>query len=240
LAQVAVIFVDEIIKNNSAMDLNTPISVSSCDPYMDRPPVAIYVHGLASGANATTFDKLAKRFPQFVWISADFGEELDENVKQLNDMIRSDYPQLIVGTSMGGLTVLYADAPEAVKVAINPALSIADSVRHTIGLGKHPYFCERMNGATEFELTEEMCQQYEEYISSHKPTLGRGSYALFAEHDELLGDEASHYAQEYLAECGYNILTDPKGAHRIQKSTIELLANEIIDKVYFRGEPLNE
>ena len=222
------------------MNLNTPISVSTCDPYLDRPPVAIYVHGLASGANATTFDKLAKRFPQFVWVSTDFGEDLAENVEQLNDMIRTNYPQLIVGTSMGGLAVLYADAPEAVKVAINPALSIADSVRHTIGLGKHPYFCERMNGATEFELTEEMCKQYEEYISSHKPTLGRGSYALFAENDELLGDVASHYAQEYLAECGYNILTDPRGAHRIQKSTIELLANEIVDKEYFRGEPLNE
>ena len=235
LAQVAVIFVAEIIKNNSAMNLNTPISVSTCDPYLDRPPVAIYVHGLASGAKASTFDKLAKRFPQFVWMSTDFGEDLSENVEQLNDMIRSNYPQLIVGTSMGGLAVLYANAPEAVKVAINPALSIADSVRHTIGLGKHPYFCERMNGATEFELTEEMCQQYEEYLSSHKPTLGRGSYALFAEHDELLGDVASHYAQEYLAKCGYNILTDPKGAHRIQKSTIELLAHEIVDKEYFRG-----
>ena len=221
------------------MDLTTPITVSTCDPYLDRPPVAIYVHGLASGANATTFDKLAKRFPQFIWMSTDFGEDLAENVEQLNDMIRTNYPQLIVGTSMGGLTVLYADAPEAVKVAINPALSIADSVRHTIGLGKHPYFCERMNGATEFELTEEMCKQYEEYISSHKPTLGRGSYALFAEHDELLGDVASHYAQEYLAECGYNILTDPTGAHRIQKSTIELLANEIVDKEYFRGISLN-
>ena len=222
------------------MNLNTPISVSTCDPYLDRPPFAIYVHGLASGANATTFHKLTKRFRQFVWVSTDFGEDLAENVEHLNDMIRSDYPQLIVGTSMGGLTVLYADAPEAVKVAINPALSIADSVRHTIGLGKHPYFCERMNGATEFELTEEMCQRYEEYIASHTPLLGRASYAIFAAHDELLGDEASHYAQEYLAECGYNILTDPKGAHRIQKSTIELLANEIIDKVYFRGEPLNE
>ena len=205
---------------------------------MDRPPFAIYVHGLASGANATTFDKLAKRFQQFVWLSTDFGEDLAENVEQLNDMIRSDYPQLIVGTSMGGLTVLYADAPEAVKVAINPALSIADSVRHTIGLGKHPYFCERMNGATEFELTEEMCKQYEEYISSHKPTLGRSSYALFAEHDELLGDVASHYAQEYLAECGYNILTDPKGAHRIQESTINLIAQKIIDKEYFSRMPL--
>lgn len=55
--------------------LTTPISVSTCNPYMDRPPVAIYVHGLASGDSATTFDKLAENFSQFVWFSADFGDE---------------------------------------------------------------------------------------------------------------------------------------------------------------------
>lgn len=217
------------------MDLNNPISVSTCDPYMDRPPVAIYVHGLASGAKTSTFDNLAKRFPQFIWMSADFGEELAKNVKHLNDMIRSNYPQLIVGTSMGGLTVLYADAHEAVKVAINPALSIADSVRNTIGLGRHEYFCERLNGATEFELTEEMCQGYEAYIASHTPSLGRANYAIFSPHDDLLGDEASAAAQQVVANSGYRVLIDSKGKHRMQSSTIKLIAKEIIDKEYFRG-----
>ena len=212
-----------------------PNMVVMGDPYMDRPPVAIYVHGLASGANATTFDKLAKRFPQFIWMSTAFGEDLAENVKQLNEMIRSDYPQLIVGTSMGGLAVLYAEAPEVVKVVCNPALSIADSVRHTIGLGKHPYFCERMNGVTEFELTEEMCQGYEAYIASHTPLLGKANYAVFAEHDELLGDEASAAAQKVLADNGYRVLIDPEGKHRMQSSTIKLIAKEIVDKEYFRG-----
>lgn len=232
---MTVIFVDETIKNYSAMNLNTLISVSSCDPYMDRPPVAIYVHGLASGANATTFDNLAEHFPQFVWTTTDFGEDLAENVEQLNEMIISDYPQLIVGTSMGGLIVLYADAPEAVKVAINPALSIADCVRNTIGLGKHPYFCERLNGATEFELTEPMCQRYEQYIASHTPSLGRANYAIFSLHDELLGDEASAAAQQVVANSGYRVLIDPKGKHRMQSSTIDLIAKEVIEKEYFRG-----
>lgn len=217
------------------MNLNTPISVSTCDPYLDRPPVAIYVHGLASGAKASTFDKLAKCFPQFIWISADFGVELAKNVKQLNDMIRSNYPQLIVGTSMGGLTVLYADAPEAVKVACNPALSIADCVRNTIGLGKHSYFCERLNGATEFELTEQMCQRYERYIASHTPSLGRANYAIFSPHDELLGNEASAAAQQVVANSGYRVLIDPEGKHRMQSSTIKLIAKEIVDKEYFWG-----
>ncbi|MBQ1221423.1 MAG: hypothetical protein II362_04120 [Alistipes sp.] len=216
------------------MNLNTPISVSTCDPYLDRPPVAIYVHGLASGANASTFDKLAKRFPQFIWMSADFGEELAENVKQLNDMILCNYPQLIVGTSMGGLTVLYADAPNAVKVVCNPALSIADSVRHTIGLGEHPYFCRRLDGKTTFVLTEAMCQAYEAYIASHTPSSGRANYAVFAAHDELLGDDAAAAAQALLSKSGYRILVDPTGAHRLQPSTIELIA-EIFDTEHFSG-----
>ena len=205
------------------------------DPYMDRPPVAIYVHGLASGANGTTSGQLAKLFPQFVWLTTDFGEDLAKNVKQLNDMIRSDSPQLIIGTSMGGLTVLYADAPEAVKVVCNPALSIADSVRHTIGLGTHKYFCERLDGATEFELTEQMCCDYERYIATHAPLLGRASYAIFAEHDELLGDEASAVAQKVLADSDYRILIDPAGEHRLRTSTLQLLKNEIIEKEYFYG-----
>ena len=221
------------------MDLNTPISVSSCDPYMDRPPVAIYVHGLASGVNGTTSGQLAKLFPQFVWLTTDFGEDLSENVKQLNDMIRSNHPQLIIGTSMGGLTVLYADAPEAVKVVCNPALSIADSVRHTIGLGRHKYFCERLDGATEFELTEQMCQRYERYIASHTPSLGRANYAIFSAHDELLGDEATHAAQKVVGECGYKVLIDPQGEHRLRNSSLEILKNEIVEKESFYGLSLS-
>ena len=215
-----------------------PIVDISGDPYMDRPPFAIYVHGLASGANATTLDKLAKRFPQFVWILADFGEELAENVEQLNEIICINSPQLIIGTSMGGLTVLYANAPEAVKVVCNPALSIADSVRHTIGLGRHEYFCDRKDGATEFELTEPMCQRYEEYIASHTPVLGRANYAIFSSHDELLGDEAAAAAQQVVANSGYRVLIDPKGKHRMQSSTIDLIAKEIVDKEHFRGTSL--
>lgn len=186
-------------------------------------PLAHYVHGLASGANAATAIKIAEAFPDYEWSVADYGECIEENVQKLNDIVAHHSPHLIVGTSMGGLTVLYADAPNAIKVVINPALSIADCVRNTIGLGKHPYFCKRMNGAKEFELTEEMCRAYEEYIATHKPLLGRENYAIFATHDELLGDEASARAQELLRECGFKVLIDPNGAHRLQPSTLEML-----------------
>ena len=127
-------------------------------PYpIDNRPVAIYVHGLASGAAGTTFNSLARKFKQYRWITTDFGECIESNVAMLDSMIQMHHPMLIVGTSMGGLTTLYANAPETIKVICNPALSIADCVRHTIGLGEHEYFCERLDGKQIFELTEDMC-----------------------------------------------------------------------------------
>ena len=208
-------------------------SVTNNDPSADSRPTAIYVHGLASGANAATGKTLSKRFSNFNWITTDFGEDLVANVRQLNECIQEHKPQLIVGTSMGGLTLLYADAPDAVKIAINPALSIADCVRNTIGLGRHKYFCKRLDGATEFELTEEMCKGYEVYIAAHKPSLGKSSYAVFATHDELLGDKASVVAQKIVGDCGYKVLVDPEGAHRIKPSTIDLIDNEIVSKEFY-------
>lgn len=90
-------------------------SVTIYDPPYNDQPVAIYVHGLASGANAATGKALSKRFNNFNWITTDFGEDLAANVRQLNECIKEHKPQLIIGTSMGGLTLLYADAPDAAK-----------------------------------------------------------------------------------------------------------------------------
>ena len=197
-------------------------------PYpIDNRPVAIYVHGLASGAAGTTFNSLARKFKQYRWITTDFGECIESNVAMLDSMIQMHHPMLIVGTSMGGLTTLYTNAPETIKVICNPALSIADCVRHTIGLGEHEYFCERLDGKQIFELTEDMCLEYENYIANHTPFLGKENYAIFSAHDELLGDEASLIAQQVVSDAGYNVSIDPKGVHRITSSTIKLIGKII-------------
>lgn len=205
------------------MNIDTSIiPIVSPDPANER-PVAIYVHGLASGAAGTTFNSLARKFKQYRWITTDFGENIESNVAMLECMVNTHRAALILGTSMGGVTTLYADAPDAVKIVCNPALSIADCVRNTIGLGEHEYFCDRINGKRTFELTKEMCLEYENYIASHTPSLGKENYAIFSAHDELLGDEAASIAQQILSKAGYSVSVDPKGAHRITSSTIKLI-----------------
>jgi hypothetical protein len=116
-----------------------------------------------------------------------------------------------------------------VKIVCNPALSIADSVRNSIGLGQHEYFCDRINGKQTFELSEEMCLGYENYIATHTPLQGNENYAIFSAHDELLGDEASLKAQHIVSDAGYSVSIDPEGVHRITSSTIKLIS-KIVDK----------
>ena len=199
------------------------LPIVSSDP-IDGRPVAIYVHGLASGAAGTTFCSLARKFKHYRWITTDFGETIENNVNLLNSLITQERPSLIVGTSMGGLTVLFADAPEVIKVVCNPALSIADCVRFKIGLGVHEYFCERIDGNPTFELTEEMCLNYEDYIAKHVPLLGKENYAIFSAHDEVLGDDAALMAQQIVADAGYKVSIDPYGIHRITSSTIKIIS----------------
>jgi predicted alpha/beta-fold hydrolase len=91
-------------------DNMTTIPIISPDAADER-PVAIYVHGLASGAAGTTFNTLAKEFTQYRWITTDFGETIDGNVAILESMVRMHRPSLVVGTSMGGVTMLYANTP---------------------------------------------------------------------------------------------------------------------------------
>ena len=82
------------------MNKNTQnFPIVSPDPIDDR-PVAIYVHGLASGAAGTTFNSLARKFKQYRWITTDFGECIESNVAMLDTMTLQHHPSIIVGTSM--------------------------------------------------------------------------------------------------------------------------------------------
>lgn len=197
-------------------------------------PVALYVHGLASGGDCRTFQELKKRFPQFYWVSNDYGEDLAKNVERIELSAGIWEARLVVGSSFGGLALLYADTPDVVKVVCNPALSVADSIRNTIGLGEHEYFCKRMDKVQEFELTETMCKEYEKYIATHPVILGKENYAMFSAHDELLGDKAAAEAQKIVAKAGYNVVIDPKGGHRLGDSAFEIIEKEIIAKHEFK------
>ena len=190
-------------------------------------PIAIYVHGLGSGAASTTVRTVRKVFSEYEWIAIEVNENPFESVEKINATISEFKPSLLIGTSLGGYYVFYADAPCATKVICNPAMNIAELIRSKIGFGTYSYFVERQDGKTEYTLDEAVCRHFMEYSKSHKAVNGTRNYALFAVHDELIGDSDMFENMAAVFESGYRLLLDSKGGHRLRAASLKLLHEKI-------------
>ena len=190
-------------------------------------PIAIYVHGLGSGAASTTVRTVRKVFSEYEWIAIEVNENPFESVEKINATISEFKPSLLIGTSLGGYYVFYADAPCATKVICNPAMNIAELIRSKIGFGTYSYFVERQDGKTEYTLDETVCRHFMEYSKSHKAVNGTRNYALFAVHDELIGDADMLENMATVFESGYRLLLDSKGGHRLRAASLKLLHEKI-------------
>ena len=193
----------------------------------DVKPVAIYVHGLGSGATSTTVRMVCKIFSEYEWIAIEVNENPFESVEKINATVSKFNPSLLMGTSLGGYYVFYADAPCATKVICNPAMNIAKLIRYKIGFGTYSYFVERQDGNTEYTLDEAVCGRFTEFESSHKAVCGTKNYALFAVHDKLIGDADMLGNMALVFESGYQLLLDSKGGHRLRAAALNLLHREI-------------
>ena len=193
----------------------------------DVKPIAIYVHGLGSGAASTTVRMVCKIFSEYEWIAIEVNENPLESVAKINTAVSKFNPSLLMGTSLGGYYVFYADAPCAAKVICNPAMNIAELICSKIGFGTYSYFVERQDGNTEYTLDEAVCRRFTEYESSHKAVSGTKNYALFAVHDELIGDADMLDSMTMVFESGYRLLLDSKGGHRLRAASLKLLHKEI-------------
>ena len=124
---------------------------------MDNRPVAIYVHGLASGAAGGSCGALSELFPKFAWMATDFGEDLRANVEKLNQMVVEYNPQLLVGTSMGGMfTQQLWGVP---RIIVNPSFEMSRSLLFG-KMGRNKYMSKRQDGATEFRIDKAVVERF--------------------------------------------------------------------------------
>lgn len=190
-------------------------------------PTAMYIHGLASGANSNTGKEMQKLFPNYNWLLPEVGEVFTEAIDTINQWIEKHKPEVIIGTSYGGLMTMYADAPNATKIICNPAINADVSLAKDIGYGTHPYFCQRQDGATHFDITPAICQGIAHYKATHQVIPGINNHAVFSPNDELLGKEATLDNATMAYTNGFVIHLDPKGGHRMSSSTMAIVEHII-------------
>ncbi|MBQ7531197.1 MAG: hypothetical protein IJT12_05775 [Paludibacteraceae bacterium] len=183
-------------------------------------PYAMYIHGFASSPKSGTRASLARALPEYEWLAPEITHEPFESLGILNEWARTFLPQLIVGTSMGGMLAMYVDAPEATKIAVNPSLEMERTLRK-MGYGKHPYLQEREDGATEFVIDEPMIQRFVAFKKEHAFISGIRNIGLFSTDDELLGHEMSKRNAKVLEDNGCSLIWSNKFGHRCNDNAVK-------------------
>lgn len=193
---------------------------------------AIYIHGLGSGANTSAVKAISKILPQYKWHTLEVNENLKDSVEIIDEAVRRLQPNVLMGTSLGGLYVMFADlspVPLCRRIICNPACNISQIIREEIGFGVKEYFVPRQDGIQHYELNEEVCKAFER--DGRKEKMKRVSnyhnFAIFSIHDELIGPKGILANMALCQELGYTILVDDKGGHRLDKHSLQKIKEEV-------------
>ncbi len=117
----------------------------------------IYFHGFGSSGASGTVDFLRKLMPESEVLAPDIPVDPVEALPFLKDFCEQEQPDVIVGTSMGGM---YAQQMRGFKrICVNPAfnMSVQSKVLKT---GVHKFFNGRKDHQKEFKITKEIIQHH--------------------------------------------------------------------------------
>ncbi len=178
----------------------------------------MYLHGFASSGNSGTGMKIQQCLPKSKVVCPDLPIDPDEALSLIEQTVKENSIDLVVGTSMGGLFTILA--PVSDKLVVNPSFHVSRMMFHRLD-GKDsvvlPFFKKRGDGATKFELSSQTAEKYQtlEADALHNSSIvPERTIGLFG-----TGDDVVDCKEEFLTYFG-NILHF-KGGHRLDKEAIE-------------------
>ena len=149
----------------------------------------MYVHGFMSGANGAKQKQMQKMFEgRYSVIAPELDGDPDKSLNILNDVIRKEKPEVIIGTSLGGWMTVMCESGEAKLVVVNPCTFPTEELDQFKNISQK-YFCKRLDGAKTYILTQETLDLYKKY-DFEKAVAEKVDriWALCSSADELLGD----------------------------------------------------
>lgn len=160
----------------------------------------LYVHGFMSAGSTHTAQILREQMPQTTVIAPDLPIHPQEAVDLLRSLVKTENPDLIIGTSMGGMytEMLYGYD----RICVNPAFEMGSTISENNMLGKQTYQNPRQDGVQEVIVTKALQREYKEITEqcfSHvDDDERRRAYGLFGDNDPVVHTFdlfASHYPQ---------------------------------------------
>ena len=119
-----------------------------------------YVHGFASSGQSGTVTRIREALPQATVIAPDLPIEPEAAMALLREVCASEQPDLIIGTSMGGM---YAEMLRGYdRILVNPALRMGDTMKEHGMIGAQHFSNPRQDGVQDFIVTKALVKEYKE------------------------------------------------------------------------------
>ena len=120
----------------------------------------LYVHGFASSGQSGTVVRMRTVMPSAVVIAPDLPLHPQEAIQLLRDTCTAEQPDLIIGTSMGGMfaEMLYGYD----RIVINPALQMGYTMVSHNMVGAQHFQNPRQDGVQDFIVTKALVKEYKE------------------------------------------------------------------------------
>ena len=164
-------------------------------PELLKGKTIMYVHGFASSGQSGTVSRLRTVFPNTKVVAPDLPVHPAEAQALLKRLCDEEQPQLILGTSMGGMYTeqLYGFD----RICMNPALCIADTMQAHGMTGIQQFQNPRLDGVQEFYVDKAMVKEYREVSEQRFSGLAslspealeeerRRVFGLFGDKDDLV------------------------------------------------------
>ncbi len=149
----------------------------------------MYVHGFASSGQSGTVSRLRTVFPHATVIAPDLPIHPQEALDLLHRLCEDEHPDLILGTSMGGMFTeqLYGFD----RICINPAFKIADTMQEHGLTGKQRFQNPRLDDVQEFYVDKPLVKEYraiteQNFAHADDTDEQHRVYGLFGNKDELV------------------------------------------------------
>lgn len=164
------------------------------NPYVKQFPdlmsgkTMMYVHGFASSGQSGTVTRLRTVFPNARVVAPDLPVHPQEAIDLLHHLCETEEPDLILGTSMGGMYTeqLYGFD----RICMNPAMCIGDTMQAHGMTGTQTFQNPRLDGVQQFYVDKAMVKEYrtvsEQRFQGVNENERRRVYGLFGDEDEVV------------------------------------------------------
>lgn len=120
----------------------------------------LYVHGFGSSGQSGTVSRIREVLPQAEVMAPDLPVHPQEAMDLLKRVCEQEQPDLVIGTSMGGM---YAEQLHGYdRILVNPALQMADTMKEHNMMGTQHFSNPRQDGVQDFFVDKALVKEYRE------------------------------------------------------------------------------